>query len=137
MGMTYAVPFDYKQSEVRVDAIVSHTVLEHISPHVIEELVRDFRRVLNPGGMILHGIDHSDHRANVDTRLSRIDFLRYSDKIWNLLCIDPQDYTNRLRHSDYVAIFRAAGFEIVFERALRDPTCREALSDFPLAARDD
>ena len=37
MGMTYAVPFDYKQSEVRVDAIISHTVLEHVPPRVIEE----------------------------------------------------------------------------------------------------
>ena len=42
LGMTYAVPFDYKQSEARVDVIISHTVLEHISPRMIEELMRDW-----------------------------------------------------------------------------------------------
>jgi SAM-dependent methyltransferase len=132
MGMTYAVPFDYKQSEVRVDAIISHTVLEHVPPQVIEELAHDWRRVLRPGGLISHGVDHSDHRAIVDARLSRIDFLRYGDRIWNLLCIDN---TNRLRHSDYIAMFRAAGFEIVFENVFIDPTSQAALSKVPLAAR--
>jgi SAM-dependent methyltransferase len=135
MGMTYAVPFDYKHSKVRVDAIISHTVLEHIPPPIIAELIRDWHRVLRTGGLISHGIDHSDHRANVDTRLSRLDFLRYSDTMWNLLCINPQDYTNRLRHSDYIAMFRVGGFEIVFERALVDPKCRDALPKLQLAAR--
>jgi hypothetical protein len=71
-------------------------------------------------------------RAIVDARLSRIDFLRYGDQIWNLLCIDN---TNRLRHSDYIAMFRAAGFEIVFEHVFIDPTSQDALSKVPLAAR--
>jgi SAM-dependent methyltransferase len=132
MGMTYAVPFDYKQTEVRVDAVISHTVLEHVPPRVIEELSRDWRRVLRPGGLISHGVDHSDHRATVDARLSRIDFLRYSDQLWNLLHIDN---TNRLRHSDYIAMFGAAGFEIVFEHVYIDPTSQDALSKIPLAAR--
>lgn len=133
MGITYAVPFDYQRADVQVDVIISHTVLEHISPQLIVELMRDVRRVLRPNGLILHGIDHSDHRANVDSRLSRIDFLRYSDRVWRMLCIHPQDYTNRLRHSDYVAMFKAGGFEIVSEDAHPDPTCRAA--NVPLAAR--
>jgi len=133
MGMTYAVPFDYKRSPVRVDAIISHTVLEHIPRQVIKTLMHDARRVLRPGGVISHGIDHSDHRAIVDQRLSQIDFLRYSDRMWKLFCVAPQDYTNRLRHSEYVAMFKEAGFEIMFESAYPDATCREA--SIPLAVR--
>jgi hypothetical protein len=130
MGMTYAVPFDYKKSEVRVDAIVSHTVLEHVPPQVIEELALDWRR--RPGGLISHGVDHSDHRAIVDARLSRVDFLRYSDQLWKLLRIDD---TNRLRHSDYITMLGAAGFEIIFQHVYIDPTSKDALSKIPLAAR--
>lgn len=135
LGMSYYVPFDYRQAPHRVDAIVSHTVLEHISPPVLAELTQQWRLVLKPDGLILHGIDHSDHRANEDRRLSRVDFLKYSDAIWNILCIDPQDYTNRMRHSDYMAMFRASGYEVVFEEPLVDPDSAEALSKIRLAPR--
>ncbi len=96
-----------------VDLIFSHTCLEHIEPALLASIFRDARAILRPGGVMSHGIDHSDHRANRDPNLSRIDFLRYSDRVWKLLCIDPQDYCSRLRHSDYVAMFAACGFDIL------------------------
>ena len=117
---------------MRVDAVISHTVLEHVPPQLIAELAHHWRRVLRPGGLISHGVDHSDHRAIVDARLSRIDFLRYSDQLWHLLRIDN---TNRLRHSDYIAMFGAAGFEIVFQHVYIDPASQDVLPKIPLAAR--
>jgi SAM-dependent methyltransferase len=133
LGMSYYVPFDHKDVSFKVDAIISHTVLEHIQPEVIMELLCNARHVLRTGGMISHGIDHSDHRANADQRLNRVDFLRYSDRVWKYLCLDPHDYTNRLRHSDYVAMVKDAGFSVVYERALVDEKTRATIGEIPLA----
>ncbi|MFA3917813.1 hypothetical protein [Ruegeria hyattellae] len=135
LGMTYRVQATLNTMNVRVDAIISHTVLEHVPPSVIVDLLEQSREILRPGGVISHGIDHSDHRAHRDARLSRVDFLRYSDAIWRLLCLNPQDYTNRLRHSDYVAMVEAAGYELILERPLMDPVARTDLDGLALAPR--
>ncbi|MDP5215906.1 class I SAM-dependent methyltransferase [Ruegeria sp. 2205SS24-7] len=135
LGLAYRVQASLKEMDVRVDAIISHTVLEHVPPAVIVALLEQSRDILRPGGVISHGIDHSDHRAHRDARLSRVDFLRYSETIWKLLCLNPQDYTNRLRHSDYVAMVDAAGFDLVLERPILDSGARNALNEMVLAPR--
>src|SRR5262249_46584258 len=113
LGMSYHVPFDYNKANIKVDAVFSHTVLEHIPPEIIKHLLSGARNILRRGGMIFHLIDNSDHREHGDDRLSRVDFLRYSDRVWNYLCLHPQDFTNRLRHSDYIQMIEEAGFVIV------------------------
>lgn len=135
LGLVYRVPIDLARPDLAVDAIVSHTVLEHIPPAVLEQIFLQSHAALRPGGLINHGIDHSDHRQHQDPRLSRIDFLRYGETAWRLLCLNPQDYTNRLRHPDYVAMIEAAGFETVIERPLVDARARADLETLPLAPR--
>ena len=66
LGLTYGAPFDPGRSSLEVDVIVSHTVLEHIPPDILVGLFNWFRRCLRPGGLVSHGIDNSDHRANLD-----------------------------------------------------------------------
>jgi SAM-dependent methyltransferase len=115
LGLTYTVPFDSATQMPPVDLVTSRTVLEHIPPAVLLKLFRDFRKGLRPGGAMSHVIDHSDHREHGDKSLSRIDFLRHSEALWKLFCVNPQDYTNRLRHADYTALMREAGYEIALE----------------------
>jgi SAM-dependent methyltransferase len=115
LGLSYHVITDGWRGIPPVDVIFSHTCLEHIAPDQLRRIFKEARTHLKPGGVMSHGIDHTDHRANRDRHLSRIDFLRYSDNIWNMLCVDPQDYCNRLRHSDYLALFAETRFEIVHE----------------------
>ncbi|MEL6522630.1 MAG: class I SAM-dependent methyltransferase [Pseudomonadota bacterium] len=135
LGMSYHINLDYARVDWKADAIISHTVMEHIPPADIRRLLMEGRAVLNPGGLMSHGIDHSDHRAHGDRSLSRVDFLRYSDRAWRWLCLNPQDYTNRLRHADYVAMVRDAGFDVLFERALVDEGALKDISDLRLNAR--
>ncbi|MBM7066793.1 class I SAM-dependent methyltransferase [Actibacterium sp. 188UL27-1] len=135
LGLSYHTPLDYRRATFKVDAIVSHTVMEHITPREIRRILMHSRAVLNPGGLISHGIDHSDHRAHRDTALSRLDFLRYSDRAWSWLCLNPQDYTNRLRHADYMAMIRDAGYEVLFERALVDHKAAAEVKHLKLDAR--
>ncbi len=115
LNFTYRAPFDPVRVMPQVDAVVSHTVFEHIPPHVIRNLLVHVKRGLKPGGFMSHGIDNTDHRAHRDRSLNRFDFLRYSDEVWKMLCLNPQDYTNRLRHSDYKAIFEELKFSVILE----------------------
>ncbi len=109
-----------------VDLIYSRTVLEHIRPPVLERLLGDWRRLLRPRGFCVHFIDNSDHFEHDDDRLSRLNFLTLSDFAWRIAAFNGQNYQNRLRHSDYVRLFRDAGFELLHveaeldERALAD-----------------
>jgi SAM-dependent methyltransferase len=130
----YICPYDAK--DVRwVDCIVSHTVLEHVPEQILRKFFRDSKRSLRPGGVHSHGIDHTDHRANVDPRLSRIDFLRYSDLTWGLISNTPQICTNRLRNSDYISMLRDTGYQIVWERKFVINQAVHEANDMKLSGR--
>jgi hypothetical protein len=113
LGLKYHMARNGWRGVQPVDIIFSHTTLEHIEPTLLKKIFTDARHLLRPDGVMCHGVDHTDHRANRDRKLSRIDFLRYSDNVWKMLCVDPQDYTNRLRHSDYVDLFAETRYEIL------------------------
>ncbi|MEO0829762.1 MAG: class I SAM-dependent methyltransferase, partial [Pseudomonadota bacterium] len=61
LGLSYRVPTNLGGIEQRVDAVISHTVLEHIPPDVLTRIFRQTQGVLKEGGLISHGTDHSDH----------------------------------------------------------------------------
>lgn len=134
LGFSYVAPYDPAQAPV-VDVVFSHTVFEHIAPADLEGLLAALKPRLAPGGALCHGIDHTDHRSNTDPRLSPIDFLRYSDTVWRLFCINPQDYTNRLRRSDYLALFRRAGYAVVSDTSYPSERARADLDRLPLWGR--
>ncbi|ASJ90405.1 hypothetical protein [Porphyrobacter sp. CACIAM 03H1] len=112
LGLAYVVPLDRTTLKGGIDIAYSHTVLEHIPPAALAEIFALVRARLGKGGLFCNGIDNSDHRRGYDAELSLVDFLRYSELGWKMLCINPQDYTNRLRHSDYVALLADAGFRV-------------------------
>ncbi|MBI1402184.1 MAG: hypothetical protein GC147_03090 [Porphyrobacter sp.] len=113
LGLAYAVPLDAQAIGGTIDMAYSHTVLEHVPPAALAEIFALVRGHLKPGGLFCNGIDNSDHRRGYDPAVPLVDFLRYSEIGWKLLCINPQDYTNRLRHSDYVELLGDAGFRLI------------------------
>ncbi len=124
LGLSYIQVTDGWSDVPPVDIVFSHTTLEHIPPAVLRKIFEDARGVLRPGGVMSHGVDHTDHRSHRDPGLSPIDFLRFSDRTWRLLCVDPQDYTNRLRHSDYVRLFQDTGYDLLHE----EPTANDKMA---------
>lgn len=135
LGLAYVVPLDPMTLQGEIDLAYSHTVLEHIPPAALAEIFALVRSRLKPGGMFCNGIDSSDHRRCYDEDLSHIDFLRYSEFGWKLLCINPQDYTNRLRHSDYIALLADAGFRVLDAQVLVPSGALETLEPDRLPAR--
>ena len=136
LGLTYSVPYQTGLSlDGSADLIVSCSVLEHIAPRMLETMMADFRRILVPGGAMIHFIDCSDHYAMFDKSISRCNFLQYQEWVWRLCCINPQSYHNRLRHSDHATMLQRHGFGIGFEwRESREKEQREVAA-MSLASR--
>jgi hypothetical protein len=100
-----------------VDLLVSSNTLEHIAPDRLGQVIGDLARLAAPGAVMDHFIDMRDHYATFDRRLSRLNYLRYSDAMWAVLNNRLQ-YQNRLRLPDYREIIERAGFTIVAERRI-------------------
>ena len=117
-GIEYRAPCDARATglpEGSVDCITSTSTLEHISPTDIQAILRECHRILRPDGMMTAMVDYLDHYSFFDKNISGYNFLRYSDSAWKMF--NPSlHFQNRLRHSDYVALFKSCGFRIIESR---------------------
>lgn len=110
-----------------LDLVYSRTVLEHIPEPLLAKLLVEWQRLLAPGGFSIHFIDNSDHFEHRDKSLSRLNFLTLPDWAWKFACFNPQNYQNRLRHSDYLNLFRDAGYELLHVEGTPDAQALMAL----------
>lgn len=127
------VPCDSAKTGLKdhsIDFIYSHNVFEHIPPALIPSIMDECFRVLNDDGIIVFVIDYSDHYAGFDKSITPYNFLRYSEKKWKRY--NPGlHYVNRLRHGDFVRIFKQSGFEIVEASVVRPENWENIVSEFP------
>lgn len=118
-----------------LDLVVSRTVLEHIDPPLLEQLLVGLRPKLAPGGLMVHCIDHSDHLEHNDRSLSKINFLTWSDRRHALVNRLTQEGENRLRHHEYRALFEACGYTVRHESGEPHEPTRRIAATLPLAGR--
>lgn len=87
-----------------MDFICSNNTFEHIPESVLRDILREFKRVLKPGGLMSHFIDMSDHFAHSDSHITIYNFLRFSKNAWAIMdnSIQPQ---NRMRLRDYRELY--------------------------------
>jgi SAM-dependent methyltransferase len=138
LRLVYLAPCDCRHLTLEtgsVDIVMSRAVLEHIPPAVIEDIFQESHRLLRAGGIMLHLVDHSDHWSHRDQRINAVNFLRYPDWLFGLTCINPQDYQNRLRHTEYRKLLESTGFAVKSEERTVDPKCLASLSSMPIAER--
>lgn len=122
-GIVYRAPADARQTDLEsdtVDCAVSVETLEHIPKGDIAKILKEVHRILRPDGIALMQIDYGDHFKGFDPSISSFNFLTYSDEEWQPFQSRFQ-YVNRLRHSEYVGLFKAAGFQIIAEHPDRRP----------------
>ena len=75
-------------------------------------------------------IDYGDHFKGFDPSISSFNFLAYSEEDWGPFQSRFQ-YVNRLRHSEYIALFESAGFEVIVaypDRRPAEPAILERLA---------
>ena len=131
-GIEYFAPRDPKETGFptrSADYITSTNTLEHIPPHDIESILRECRRLLRDDGLVVFVVDYQDHYSYFDDRISRYNFLRYSDRAWSWLS-PPLHYQNRLRHRDYLQMYEGAGFDILIDRPVDGDATDLRLLDF-------
>ena len=96
----------------KFDAIISTNVIEHISKKQFEIILEKFRKVIKNSGILSFIIDYSDHYSHTDRNITSTNFLKYSKsefKKYNT----PLLLQNRLRHYDYIDIFKNKRFKIL------------------------
>jgi SAM-dependent methyltransferase len=137
-GIRYRAPADARDIELdpgSVDFISSTVTLEHVPRESVVPLLRECERLLQPHGILSALIDLSDHFSQIDSSISRYNFLRYSDRTWGLINSSLQ-HQNRMRLPDYRAAFGEAGLEILSEEPeTAGPKQLDALRKLDLAER--
>lgn len=114
-GVSYRAPHYVTADDPKVECSCSNEVLEHVPPDQLVKLLAGLRAVTT--GLTTHSVDYSDHYARSDRNICRFNFLKYDDRYWRPFNSGKQ-YVNRLRHSDYLRMFREAGFTIVEETSV-------------------
>ncbi len=103
-----------------IDMICSNNTLEHIPRAVIAGIFREFQRLAAPDAVMSHHIDLSDHYAHFDRSITVYNFLKFSDRVWPLFN-NRLHYQNRLRVSDFRALHRETGWQILEEDNVSEP----------------
>jgi SAM-dependent methyltransferase len=97
-----------------MDFINSRTTFEHIPAKDIPALLDFCHRLLRKDGLAIFSIDYRDHWSFFDSGISVYHFLQFSENSWRKY--NPQiHYQNRLRHIDYMHLFKQHGFDIVYD----------------------
>jgi SAM-dependent methyltransferase len=139
MHLVYMAPCDCRNlnlSAASLDVVTSRNCLEHIPPGVLQEIFHESYRLLKPGGVACHLVDHSDHWEHHDKSLSRVNFLKYSDSVFRWTYIfNSLNYQNRLRHPEYVQMLHKAGFRLAREERSVDEASLRDLPQMQLAGR--
>lgn len=123
LGIDYRAPSRLTQSALpdhSLDMIFSNEVLEHVPPVEIVTLLADAHRLLRSDGRLVGCLDYSDHYSHSDRRIGPHHFLRFDEKAWQRHN-SALHYQNRLRHSEHVALWQAAGFEVTVAQSSRVP----------------
>ena len=119
-GIDYRSPYDASKTELNsrsVDACISTNTLEHIPIKSIKSIFIEIKRILKDSGIVSAKIDYSDHYAHTDSKITRLNFLNFSDTEWkkyNHKC----HYQNRLRHYEFKKLFNECGFRVVSEELI-------------------
>lgn len=119
----YRAPADARATGLpaaSIDCAVSVETLEHIPKGDIAAILKELRRIMRPDGLVLMQIDYGDHFKGFDPSISSFNFLTYSEEDWAPFQSRFQ-YVNRLRHSEYLELFREAGFQLLVDQPDRRP----------------
>ncbi|MBU3741606.1 MAG: class I SAM-dependent methyltransferase [Candidatus Kapabacteria bacterium] len=94
------------------DFVHSNNVFEHIPADVLNGLLKEFERIRTDDGVMSHFIDMSDHFAHLDRTITIYNFLRYSERAWQLIDNDIQPQ-NRMRLPQYLDLYRQRGINVL------------------------
>lgn len=103
-GITYLAPCNAgatQWSSGSMDLITSNNVFEHVPVPGLLAMFAEAKRLLRPGGSVLHCVNCGDHYAYADKSITQLNYLRFSEQQWQRWNNSIQ-YQNRLRPMDFI-----------------------------------
>jgi hypothetical protein len=133
--INYLAPCDVRNTMLppgSIDFVCSTSTLEHIARADIVSIVTECRRLCSQSALMSFIIDYHDHYSTSDSAITRFNFYRYSDSNWRWFN-PPNHFQNRMRHSDYEALFDSCGLKALEKRAVIPPYNEKELQAIPLS----
>ena len=118
-----------------MDLYFSVAVLEHVPEAAVSKMLREAYRTLKAGALTYHHIGLFDHSTLVDPAITQVNFLKFRDSTWRIIGQNRVQFHNRLRKSEFLKMFRQAGFEILECAFEVDDRSLEALKTLRLSER--
>jgi SAM-dependent methyltransferase len=106
------------------DLCHSGGALEHYRPETLSAFLRECYRVLRPGGVASHVVDHRDHLHHADKRRPFLAHLAASESRYAAFYGHPLLYHNRLLPEQVMLLFEEVGFERIAARRMIYPERR-------------
>lgn len=89
-----------------IDFVFSNSVLQHVRRGEFRATLHELRRVLRPDGVASHSIDLRDMMG------AALHHLRFRERIWESRLLGRSGYySNRIRFSEMLDLFRETGFD--------------------------
>lgn len=134
---SYRAPFDtlnLPYADESADLVVSNLVLQCIPTAVLEPVLKESLRVLRAGGLAIHRIRMTDEYSAADRRRHDLAYLQFSQRTWQRWFCHRLKQQNRLRASQFLALFEDLGGRCrLLERDV-DHDSIEVLKSMSLAA---
>ena len=121
-SIDYRAPFDAGRTSLAdssVDIHYSFAVLAHVPEPRLRAIASEAARVLRKGGIAAHLIGLQDPYNTLNGG-RKVNFLRYSERVWSFLSHNRIQYNNRVRASEHTANFVAAGGELLLQEGQMD-----------------
>ncbi len=116
-----------------VDLVYSNAVLEHVPKKVVYGVTMECKRILKKSGVAYHLIGLHDHYADFDKRISKVNFLKYSERVWSFFVKNKISYHNRLREKQFLDIIKECGGKVVWQENKVNPDDIDLLKTMKIA----
>ena len=112
-GIKYKAPSDAGGTGLAdgsVDLVLSYAVLAHVPRQALAGLLKEVARLISDHGKSFHCIGLFDPNHKVGSKVSKLNFLKYSPKFYNFFINNKMNYHNRLREPEYLKLFKECGY---------------------------
>jgi len=137
-NILYHAPGDAAQTKLEndsVDLVYSYAVFEHVPENVVHELAIESKRILKKTGFNFHVIGLHDHYNAADKKVSKVNFLKYSEKVWAFWVYNSISYHNRIREKQFIEIWKSHGANVLWKDNKTDPQDIERLKNMKIDKR--
>ena len=135
-GIKYKAPSNAEDTGLAdgsVDLVLSYAVLAHVPRQALADLLKEVARLISDHGKSFHCIGLFDPNHKVASKVSKLNFLKYSPRFYNFFINNKMNYHNRLREPEYLKLFKECGYCVEYLESEVDESDIAMLSQMKVA----